>query len=364
MRPCTNENCVLTELGAPLEIPANSITVVTVPKTMETSKRFLSIEPAKPGQQKGQKDLLLQPGKYYRVLLKGGTDSGIKGMNGVLMTGLNDPEGFVWTFRTKLGPDSYCKAESVDVAPIEKYETAIDARQLFVATPFGKADECSAVGQALIQTQDASWATSDKKVADFVGLGSIDTGAQLPPQCSAICLAMGSQAQYGKVAVCGNGIIETTDAVYCKISNNVGVTPYGDACSVLPSGATSGEQCDPGVPSNVGQCDPNTCLWKPVSQIPSGTCGNGDEDGKKLDFGEACDFGSQCQGAPAESNTPDGSFCTKPSDKAACEKNGGTCGLGNIAVARRSAVTQDRFQPRVPAEMAILRTVKIATMEI
>ena len=38
--------------------------------------------------------------------------------------------------------------------------------------------------------------------------------------------------------------------------------------------------------------------------------------------------------------------------------------LGNIAVARRSAVTQDRFQPRVPAEMAILRTVKIATMEI
>lgn len=316
VRPCANENCVLTELGSPLEIPSNYITVVQVPKTTETVKRFLSIKPIKADQ-----TLLLQPGKYYRVLLKGGTDSGIKGMNGVLMTGLNDPDGFVWTFRTKLGPDSYCKAESVDVAPIEKYETLIDARQLFVATPFGKADECSAVGQALIQTQDASWASSDKDVADFVGLGKVDTGAPLPAQCSAICLAMGSQAQYGKVAVCGNGIIETTDTAYCK----GGITPYGDVCSVLPSGATSGEQCDPGVPSNVGQCDPNTCLWKPVSQIPSGTCGNGDENGKKLDFGEACDFGAQCQGASPTSTTPDGTFCTKPADKAACEKNGGTC---------------------------------------
>jgi hypothetical protein len=221
IRPCANENCVISELGAPLAISADHITVTPVPKSTETGKRFLRIEAVTSGALPGTKNPLLVPGKYYRVLLRGGGDTGIKGMNGVAMSGLNDPDGFVWTFRTKLGEEALCKVASVDLAPLEKYEQHVGARQLFVATPFTKPDVCSSQGQTLIQTQAISWATSDKKVADYVEGNLIDTGGPLPAQCSPICLAMGSQGQFGKVAVCGNGLIETTDASYCVNKKNL-----------------------------------------------------------------------------------------------------------------------------------------------
>ncbi len=315
VRTCANENCILTELGPPLAIPASNITLTAVPKSLDPTPRYLRIEPTVPGPNNTQ-TLLFAPGKFYRVLLRGGDDTGIRGLNGVPMAGLNDPEGFAWTFRVKVGEDAFCAVDSVDVAPQEKYETEVGARQLFVATPYGAPDDCRVTGQALVQNGSASWSTSDASVADFVAGGIVDTGGDLPAQCSSSCLWAGASAEFGKVAVCGNGIIETTDPVYC--SGNA--TPYGDLCTVLPAGAKAGEQCDPGVPSNVGLCDPHTCLWKPVPQVPAGTCGNG-----TIEQGEACDFGRTCEGAEPGSNTPDGTDCTLGADQIACEANGGTC---------------------------------------
>lgn len=315
VRPCANENCNLAELGPPLPIPPGNITVSVPPKSSDQKARYLRINPVVPGQGNVPSPLLA-PGVFYRVLLRGGSGPGIRGFNGVPMAGLNDPDGFIWTFRAKLGEDAFCTAALVDVAPGEKIEHQVGARQLFVATPFGAPDECSVNGQALVQTASASWATSDAAVADYVAGGTVDTGADLPPQCSAACLWMGSQAEFGKVAVCGNGLLETTDANYCK----GGVTPFGDPCTVLPKGATAGEQCDPGIPSNVGLCDPARCLWKPIPQVPNGTCGNG-----AIEQGEACDFGRQCQGAAATSTTPDGTDCTAPAIQQQCETNGGSC---------------------------------------
>ncbi|MFH1078572.1 MAG: IPT/TIG domain-containing protein, partial [Patescibacteria group bacterium] len=311
VRPCANENCVLSELGAPLPIPSNAISVTIAPKTTDLQERFLRINPIT-----ALNDLLLVPGKYYRVLLKGGTDTGIRGLNGVPMTGLNDPDGFAWTFRTKLGTDAYCAADTVDVAPLEKIETVVGSRQMFVASAFSAPDDCSAIGQMLLQTTSVSWQTSDASIADYMLGGIIDTGGDLPPRCSAMCLSIGSQAEFGKVAVCGNGIIETTDSAYCS----GGTTSQGDACTVLPTGARAGEQCDPGVPADVGLCDASSCLWKPIGQIPQGTCGNG-----AVDKGEACDFGRFCLGASPTSTTPDMTPCVLEGDKAVCESNGGTC---------------------------------------
>ncbi|MCR4278839.1 MAG: Ig-like domain-containing protein [bacterium] len=314
VRACANENCNVAELSAPLPIPASNITVTVPPKSSDQKLRYLRIDPVV----KGQKipNFLLTPGMYYRVRLKGGDSQGIRGNNGVPMSGLNNPEGFVWTFRAKIGEDAYCTAEFIDVAPGEKIETNVGARQLFTATPFGVPDECSADGQALVQTTNASWATADANIANYVSGGTVDTGAPLPAQCGASCLWMGAQAEFGKVAVCGNGILETTDSKYCAN----GKTPYGDACSVLPSGAKAGEQCDPGIPSNVGLCDPFSCLWKPIPQVPKGTCGNG-----TIEQGEACDFGRLCEGASATSTTPNGTDCTNPAIQLTCETNGGSC---------------------------------------
>ncbi|MCI0479501.1 hypothetical protein L0Y59_03070, partial [Candidatus Uhrbacteria bacterium] len=311
VRPCANENCILSELGSALPIPEARITVTTPPKSTDIRSLFLRVDPVT-----ATNDLLLVPGKYYRVLLKGGTDTGIRGMNGVPMTGLNDPEGFFWTFRTKLGTDAFCVADAVDVAPMRKIETVVGARQMFTASPYGSPDECSAAGQLLIQTTSASWQTSDANIATYFLDGLLDTGGGLPPRCNAMCLWMGAQAEYGKVAVCGNGTIETTDATYCS----GGVTPYGDACAVLPAGARAGEQCDPGIAADVGLCDATSCLWKPIGQIPTGTCGNG-----TIEKGEACDFGRFCLGASPTSTTPDMTPCLLDGEKAVCEANGGLC---------------------------------------
>ncbi|MEO5928079.1 MAG: Ig-like domain-containing protein [Patescibacteria group bacterium] len=311
IRPCANENCIEGDLGTPLPIVTDPNQLTTVPKSSDTKKRFLQIKAVD-----SNGTLLLLPGQFYHVLLKGGTENGIRGANGVAMTGLNHPDGFTWNFRTKLGQDAFCTAQSVDVAPGEKFETQIGARQLFTATAFGTPDQCSAQGQMLIQTDNASWVTSDNQVSNFFKGGAIDTGGTLPARCDAHCLAMGSQGEFGKVAACGNGIIETTDAAYCAVYN---AAHPGGHCSVLPAGAKDAEQCDPNLSENAGLCDAITCLWKPVAQVgqTNGTCGN-----STLEIGEMCDFGSFCMGA---SSTADMTPCNAPADKASCVAGGGSC---------------------------------------
>lgn len=311
IRPCANENCIESELGAPLPIVTDPNQLTVVPKSSDTKKRFLQIKAVD-----ANGTLLLLPGQFYHVLLKGGTDTGIRGANGVAMVGLNDPDGFAWNFRTKLGQDAFCTAQSVDVAPGEKFETQIGARQLFTATAFGSPDQCSAQGQMLIQTDNASWVTSDNQVSDFLKSGTIDTGGTLPPRCDAHCLAMGSQGQFGKVASCGNGVIESTDAAYCAAYN---AAHPGNHCVVLPSGSKDAEQCDPALTENIGLCDATSCLWKPAAQVgqPNGTCGNG-----AVEVGEMCDFGSFCMGA---SSTADMAPCNTVAEKASCTAGGGSC---------------------------------------
>jgi len=314
LRKCFNENCVESELGPVIPITTD---LTEPPFSTGDVARFLAITPSQP----------LDPSGFYHVLLKGGTGSpdGIKGLHGVPMDQLNHPQGFQWKFRIKIGQDAFCKAERVDIVPLEKLETRIDGRQLFVATPFTKPDACSADGQALVQ-QGTTWVSSKPLVADLYKINNalIDTGGKMSAGCSGSCLAVGANGLFGKIAVCGNGIIETTDGNFCK--NNL--TPTGKPCSVMAAGANAGEECEPSLDGQ-DRCSAQTCLYRQIPLFPvgGGSCGNGIVE---KNLGEACDFGPTCVGAstatsstPVPENTP----CQAQSVKDACLKANGDCSM-------------------------------------
>jgi len=323
IQKCFNENCLESELLLP-PLEVQHIDLIPPFKTVGDVPRLLTISLMK------GKVSLLESGGFYRVLLKGGLVTGIKGANGVPMTGLNHPQGFQWKFRVKSGLDAFCKAERVDVIPGTKFETRVDARQLFVAIPLGKPDACSAEGQALVPTASVNWASGVPEAADFYRLkgGLIDVGGKLPVGCSGKCLATGSVGVYGKAAVCGNGSIETTDSNYCNLKNDpAGKIPMTSAhrpCTVMPAGAQAGEACEPTLDGEV--CDPSTCLFRPVKTVSIGTCGDGI---LQADKGEACDFGPRCVGGSGSisSPIPEYTACLGEPARVACEKAGGKCGL-------------------------------------
>lgn len=295
-----------------------------------------------------------EPGAFYTVLLRGGPnviDSqtkeniGIKGKYGIPMAGTNHPMGFSWKFRVNVGQDAFCKAERVDVKPLEKFELNVDGRQLFTATPVSKPDACSANGQKLVASGSVVWnITQPPLVADLYKIGGVKLVAtdpgKLPVGCSGSCLATGSGGLYGKLAICGNDKIETTDSNFCKvpISQTVwpkkGTTPKGDDCYLLPPAAKGGEECEPNV-DGLDLCDPNSCLFKPVKLLTAGgTCGDGHV---VVGLGEACDFGTTCVGGSASTSTPAVPEYTPCGDtpqalaggvtKQACENAGGICSM-------------------------------------
>ncbi len=320
IRKCANENCVESELSDPLALGGKAVNLIPPPKSGSGAPaRLLTIDAVSGGKS------ILEPGGFYRVLLKGGPSvpGGIRGKNGVPLTGLNHPLGFQWTFRVKPGADATCTPDRVDVTPLQKIETAIGARQLFVATAVTKPDACSADGETIVPLSPAGWTTSDATVADFYKVTGalIDTGGTLPPGCSGTCKATGASAVYGKVAVCGNGVIETTDKLWCdKIKASV---PAGK-CVVMDPTANAGEECEPSIFGDA--CDPETCLFRPVKTVlqTGGTCGDGII---QYDKGEACDFGLRCVGGSKSTSAPvpEGTACGTDAEKKACGVAGGTC---------------------------------------
>lgn len=320
LKECTTENCL--DFLSPLVLADEFVKLTPPFGTSDQRLRQITVLPVE--KQGGKPVPLLKPGRYYRVTLKGGTTSGIRSKSGVPMTGLNDPAGFAWNFRTKLGDKAFCETEKVLMAPTEKYETLVGASQGFAASPFSSPDACSDKGQQLAALEGFTWASSNLKVATLFKNGLVDTGALLPAGCGNTCLWQGAAGKAGKTAQCGNGIVETTDPKYClnPDQNGLGKSIWNQPCQLLPPDGKGGEECDDGNDEPNDACA-NNCLWNPVKSVnQGGTCGNG-----KPDIGEDCDFGQKCQGAPATSTTPNLSDCTDSAKATECIANGGTCAV-------------------------------------
>ncbi|MSR85207.1 hypothetical protein EXS71_02090, partial [Candidatus Uhrbacteria bacterium] len=216
IKPCLNENC--RTFDAPLDLSKASIKL--------NPNNYLLVGPKCVNGQ-GQAIECFESGRFYKVIIRGGVNSFVSKIGGLPLAGLNDPDGFAWTFRVKQGDKARCSANSVNVVPLEKFETVVGARQLFAAQPIGSPDACNATGQPLVSDQSYVWGSSDENVAKLFQAGKLDTSSDLPSHCSDLCLKTGADGVFGKIASCGNGTIETTDANYCKN----GKTSFGVACT-------------------------------------------------------------------------------------------------------------------------------------
>ncbi|MBD3251897.1 hypothetical protein GF380_05620, partial [Candidatus Uhrbacteria bacterium] len=311
VKRCLNQACLDYAVPENLDLSNANITFGTVPGVANDERnRFLKIEPVD-----GSGNVLLEPGRFYQVILRAGTIEGFRSKDGAALSELNHPDGFSWKFRVKTGEDAFCEPNRIEVTPTEKYETIVGARQVFTAHPYTEPDACSEQGQLLVASGGFSWESRDVLVATLLD-GQVDTGSSLPPGCTERCTLQGAQGRYGQTAQCGNGVIETTNGRYCD--GSISRTVRGNfPCLLLAPNASGGEECD-------GQPNCNSlCLWDPVDTVndnPPGSCGDG-----VIQVGEDCDFGRICMGAPATSTSPDGWDCTSPAAAVECLANGGTC---------------------------------------
>ena len=138
----------------------------------------------------------LQPARFYKAILKSTPTTGIRSRTLLPLTGLNDPEGFSWTFRVKTGESARCTVNTVTVMPAEKYETVIGARQLFVAQPIGSPDACNEDGQPLVSDASYEWASTVPRVANFFLRGRL-IRRHASSNCNGQCLRTGSDGRLG-----------------------------------------------------------------------------------------------------------------------------------------------------------------------
>lgn len=305
LRRCVNENCLSYDLD--VDLSRATIRLTRAPETTSDALTYVLLEPTGSGG-----TTLLEVGRFYRITLRGGDVTGIRATNGLPMAGLNDPDGFSWTFRVKEGDNARCATARVNVVPAEKYELSVGARQSFVATPIAAPDACNAEGSPLIADRTFAWSVEQPApVSRLVNGGSglavapgiVDTTSELPAGCSGRCLNLGSDGVDGRIASCGNGVIETTDGRYCS----GGRTPFGTACRLLPPGSRGAEECD-----EASTACTATCKWAPVT---GGSCGN-----RIVNVGEQCDEG------------PDGGRgCSAQCQLLGSRAGASTCGNNDVA---------------------------------
>ncbi len=318
LRRCVNENCVAFDQTINLDPSQLTLAASTGTAGLFQQNVYLRVEPTQiVNGPNGKPQIIsaLAPGRFYKATLS----RTITSVSGLSLVNLNDPAGFAWTFRVKQDPGSRCVPERVEVIPSEKIEQLVGARQSFVAQPLSVPDRCNATGQPLMNDVDYDWLSSDVSVSKLIngqGDGLIQTWLRRPAYCTDRCLNVGASGVAGRVASCGNSVIETTNARYCRRNgaackpNEQGCTsPFGDRCLVLSPGAMAGEECDDGAGNGENASCSNRCLW---NAVVGGSCGNG-----TVDRGEQCDPGKACTTGPII-----GRACSADVD---C--NGGVCSV-------------------------------------
>lgn len=302
LRRCVDVGCVA--MDEPISLAASAIRLMAVPGEAAVTGlgRFISINPM-PN---------LRAGQTYRVLLKSGAQGGIVSIRGQSLASVNDPRGFAWNFHVKTENNGLCTVERVLLAPGEKVETVIGARQRFTAVPVSPPDACSETGQLLIGDQPYAWSVVDNAGAPDPAIARLiqrtdDREADNAPEDALAPVRAGrstSDEQLAEIIATrdpGEGETRLMTNVQATYDNRSGRANYGLLCgqrfeSSCPAGAglTAGGCCAPrpviisrypGIlpsPSGDGICR-NTEIFADF-QVPmnSGTISNGVILAKKI----------------------------------------------------------------------------------
>ncbi len=153
-RRCTDAEC--RTMDEPFSLAQSGIRVTAVPGEAAPGAlgRMIFIDPG----------AALRTGQFYRVILRSGPSApsgGIVSTRGRSFASLNHDQGFSWIFKTKTENTGQCTVDRVALAPDEKIETEVGARQRFVAFPFSAPDTCSETGQMLVGNRSYAWAVTN-----------------------------------------------------------------------------------------------------------------------------------------------------------------------------------------------------------
>lgn len=163
LRRCVDSAC--RTMDDPFTLGAGAIRVTAVPGTTGAAGlgRFLLIDPSPS----------LRPGQTYRIVLRSGAAGGIVSSRGQSLVSLNDPQGFGWNFTVKTADVGRCTVDRVALAPGEKIETAIGARQRFTAVPVSLPTACSDSGEYLISDRPYAWSVVNNAGAPDTGVARL-----------------------------------------------------------------------------------------------------------------------------------------------------------------------------------------------
>ncbi|MFA6161046.1 MAG: IPT/TIG domain-containing protein [Patescibacteria group bacterium] len=336
---CPNENCLESDLiGRPNLSATYNFKLTLWPGSDDGDQKansyiLIDARDYKTNPNNSNPPNVLKENSFYEVRLKGGAPDAISSSHGRLLQ-----KDFSWKFRTAAGEKAYCKPDKISVTPAKAIEKSIGDRRMFQSSVKSSPDDCRADGQMLYVTDDFVWSFIDanQQVAKYAPFPpttppkDIDADGVLPSGCDSSCKATGADGVYGLSAKCGNGIVETTDKVYCNSDSKI--TLAGQPCLIMPLESKAGEECDGSLADGqAAKCDPNTCLWLNTLVVPDGTCGDFTVN---LNKGEMCDPGLRCFDTKEGSNIVSGVPCNAPGQplnvsKTDCEAQGGKCEVRN-----------------------------------
>ncbi len=298
-RRCADAEC--RTMDEPFTLPPTAVRVTAIPGSEAVDRlalnRFLLVRPTP----------LLRTGQTYRVLLRSGAAGGITSARGQALASLSEERGFAWKFQVKTENEGRCAVDRVSLAPEEKIESVIGARQRFTAVPVSPPDSCAETGQLLVSENPFTWSlltdagAADASVARLIertdAEGADASDAEAPVR-AAVSRTDQQLAEITAVRDPGVGETRLTTNIQATYEGRSGRGVYGLRC---------GQRSEALCPAGSGLTDGGCCAPRPriTSRYPAvrgtGVCRN---TGIFADFQVPIELGSATATVIVAKNTP------------------------------------------------------------
>jgi hypothetical protein len=263
VRRCADVECRTTD--DPIALTPGQIRVTALPEIngSEGLGRFILVN-ASAG---------LRAGQTYRVLIRSGAAGGVVSLRGQSLASLNDPQGYAWKFTVKTENDGRCTADRVVLAPNEKVERVVGARQRFTAVPMSAPTACSDSGEYLVSDRPYAWSVVDDAGAPDATVARLvqrtdDASADGAPTDTAAPVRAGMSTEDQQLAE----IIATRDPGQgqTRLMTNVRATYEGRA-GQADYGLLCGQRLESACPAGSGLTEGGCCSPRPtiVSRYPA-----------------------------------------------------------------------------------------------